>query len=81
MPAVREPDLRTFNESGYEILDEGLVATGELVVWSVHPLPPRVGDLFTVESRGAVHGVEVASVATVSGGWSARCRFYGHVAV
>jgi hypothetical protein len=79
-PAVRQPDLRPFNESSYEILDEDLVAMGELVIWSAHPLPPRIGDLFTVESGGAVHEVEVASLAVLAGGWNARCRLYGHVA-
>ena len=32
MPAVREPGLRPFNESGYEILDEDLMTKGELVI-------------------------------------------------
>jgi hypothetical protein len=79
MAAVREPGLRPFNESGYEILDEELITKGELVIWSVDPLPPSVGDLYTVESHGAVHEVQVAQLTTFKGGWSARCKLFGMV--
>jgi hypothetical protein len=74
---VREPGLRPFNPSGYEILDQELMTKGELVIWSVDPSPPRIGDLFTVESHGAVHEVQVDALTTFKGGWSARCRLYG----
>ena len=77
MPALREPDLRPFNESGYEILAQDLVTRGELVIWSVDPLPPRIGDLFTVESHGAMHEVEVDALSIFKGGWSAHCRLCG----
>jgi hypothetical protein len=80
MARLREPGLRPFNESGYEILDENLLSTGELVIWSIDPLPPRIGDLFTVESHGAVHEVEVDELTLVRGGWAARCRLYGLLA-
>jgi hypothetical protein len=77
MATVRDPGLRPFNESGYEILDDQLLSKGELVIWSVDPLPPRIGDLYTIESGGAVHEVEVEALLMVDGGWSARCRLYG----
>ena len=77
MPRLHEPPLRPFNPSGYEILDQDLLTRGELVIWSVAPRPPRVGDLYTVECAGGVHEVEVDQVATFEGGWSARCRLLG----
>ena len=77
MAAVRDPGLRPFNESGYEILDDELLTKGEVVIWSVAPLHPRIGDLFTVESDGAVHEVKVETLTLFEGGWSARCRLYG----
>jgi hypothetical protein len=81
MPTLREPGLRPFSESGYEILDDDLLTEGRLVIWSVDPLPPRIGDLFTVESHGAVHEVEVVQLATVKGGWSAHCKLFGMVEI
>jgi hypothetical protein len=77
MSTVRDPGLRPFNESGYEILDEDLLTTGQLVIWSVDPLPPRIGDLYTVESGGSLHEVKVDALTKFAGGWSARCRLYG----
>jgi len=77
MPKVRDADLRPFNESGYEILDEDLLTKGEAVIWSVDPLPPAVGDLYTIESAGAVHELAVAEVTLFKGGWSARCQLFG----
>lgn len=77
MATVRDPGLRPFNESGYEILDEDLLTKGELVIWSVDPLPPRIGDLYTVESGGGLHEVQVDALTRFKGGWSARCRLYG----
>lgn len=79
MSIVRDPGLRPFNESGYEILDQDLLTKGELVIWSVAPLTPRIGDLYTVESRGGLHEVKVDAVTKFQGGWSARCRLYGLV--
>jgi hypothetical protein len=79
MSIVRDPELRPFNESGYEILAEDLLNTGELIIWSIDPLPPRIGDLYTVESGGGLHEVRVDSLTKFKGGWSARCRLYGLV--
>jgi hypothetical protein len=80
MPKVRDPGLRPFNESGYEILDQDLLTKGELVIWSIDPLPPRIGDLYTIESQGALHEVQVDGVTLFTGGWSAHCQLYGLVA-
>jgi hypothetical protein len=77
MAAPRQSGLRPFNESGYEILDEDLFTTGEVVLWSVDPYPPDLGELYTVESRGKVQEVKVEEVAVFKGGWSATCRLYG----
>lgn len=69
-----DAEVRAFNRSGYEILDEDLPTRGEVVIWSVDPLTPRLGDLFTIESDGRVHEVAVEELTTFKGGWSARCR-------
>ncbi|WP_334164866.1 hypothetical protein [Phenylobacterium sp.] len=69
-----DAEVRAFNRSGYEILDEDLPTRGEVVIWSVDPLTPRLGDLFTIESDGRVHEVAVEELTTFRGGWSARCR-------
>lgn len=79
MATVRDFGLRPFNESGYEILDDDFPTTGELVIWSVDPLAPRLGDLYTIQSHGALHEVQVDRVTRFNGGWSARCRLYGLV--
>ena len=59
--------------SGY-VISDGLSVRREVAIWSVDPLAPRLGDLFTVESRGVVHEVSVVELATFKGGWSALCR-------
>ncbi|HVI32957.1 hypothetical protein [Phenylobacterium sp.] len=69
-----DAEVRAFNRSGYEILDEDLPTRGEVVIWSVDPLTPRLGDLFTIESDGRVHEVAVEELTTFKGGWSAKCR-------
>ncbi|RAK52017.1 hypothetical protein [Phenylobacterium deserti] len=74
MSNLREAGLRPFHESGYEILDQDLVTRGEVVIWSVDPLIPRLGDLFLVESAGRTFEVEVVELATFKGGWSTTCR-------
>ncbi len=75
MPRVTtDPALQPFSGGGYEILDEELDTRREVAIWSVDPLAPRLGDLFTVESRGVVHEVSVVQLATFRGGWSAVCR-------
>ena len=73
------PALRLFNESGYEIFDQDLVGEGLVVIWSIDPLTPRLGDLFTIECDGRVHEVAVEQLTTFKGGWSARCRVLGFV--
>jgi hypothetical protein len=72
--AFRDPDLKPFSESGYEILDQDLAARGVVMIWSVDPLTPRLGDLYTIESQGRVHEVAVHTLTTFRGGWSALCR-------
>jgi len=79
MATVRDPGLRPFNPSGYEILDQDLLTKGELVIWAVDSLPPRIGDLYTVESAGSLHEVKVETLTKVKGGWTARCRLFGLV--
>lgn len=70
-----DPDLRPFSESGYQILDKGLDTRREVAISAADPLAPRLGDLFTVESRGVVHEVAVIQLARFNdGGWSAVCR-------
>ena len=79
MAGLCDPGLRPFNESGYEILDEDLLTKGEVIIWSVAPLTPRIGDLFTIESEGAIHEIRVDALTRFTGGWSARCKLYGLV--
>jgi hypothetical protein len=69
-----DPGLRPFAESGYEIVDDALASRREVAIWSLDPLTPRLGDLFTVERRGVVHELSVVELSTFKGGWSARCR-------
>lgn len=64
--------LRPFSKSGYEILDEG-VGRGELVIWSISPTTPRVGDTLLIESGGRPYDAAVDEVRTFKGGWSATC--------
>lgn len=73
MAAVRDPGLKPFSESGYEILDQDLASRGEVVIWSIDPLTPRLGDLYTIESDGRIHEVAVQTLTTFRGGWSALC--------
>jgi hypothetical protein len=65
--------LRPFNTSGYEILDDG-IARGEVVIWSAHPVTPRLGDELLIESGGRLYDAAVEALATFRGGWSATCR-------
>jgi hypothetical protein len=67
-------NIATFAGSAYEILDERLAETGDVVIWSVDPLTPRLGDRFTIESNGQIHDVEVYALTTFRGGWSVTCR-------
>ena len=72
--AALQSDLRSIGESGYEILDQALDAQRQLTIWSVDPLVPKLGDLFTVESRGVVYEVTVVRLIAFRAGWSALCR-------
>ena len=73
-PAGVAPGLRPFAESGYQIVDDALASRREVAIWSLDPLAPRLGDLFTVDRRGVVHELSVVELSTFKGGWSARCR-------
>ena len=66
--------ILSFVESAYEILDERFAETGDVVIWSVDPLVPRLGDRFTIESEGQVHEVTVYALTTFKGDWSVTCR-------
>jgi hypothetical protein len=70
--------LRRFNKSGYEILDAE-IDRGEVVIWSVNPMTPRLGDVFLIESAGRPYDAVVEDVVLVKGGWSATCRVEGPV--
>ena len=69
--------ILTFAQSAHEILDERLAETGDVVISSVDPLIPRLGDRFTIESAGQIHDVEVYALTTFRGGWSVTCRADG----
>ena len=73
MPQPRDR-LHPFSLSVYEICDEDFAATGEVVIWSRSPLPPRIGELLNIETRGALHELSVGEVRTFKGGWMAACR-------
>lgn len=79
MTFVGDLGLGPFNEGGYEILDDDFLTTGELTIWSIDPLPPQPGELYTIESQGKLHEVQVAETRRFPGGWSARCKLYGLV--
>ena len=56
MPQLKtDPALRPFSETGYEILDEELETRREVAIWSVDPLTPKLGDLFTVVPKLKEH--------------------------
>jgi hypothetical protein len=74
MARLSDPDVRPFNESGYEILDDALESRREVTIWSTDPLAPRLGDLFIVECGGVTHDVAVIAVVTFHRGWSATGR-------
>ena len=66
--------IRSFVESGHEVLDQSFAETGDVIIWSVDSLIPRLGDLFTIEHGGAFHEVRVYMLTTFRGGWSVTCR-------
>lgn len=73
MGAARpEGAIRPFSKSGYEILDDGV--SRELVIWSIDPTAPRLGDVFLVEREGRTFDAAVAELTRFKGGWSALCR-------
>jgi len=59
-----EACIRPFLDSAYEVLDERFAETGDVVIWSVDPLIPRLGDHFTIESGGELHDVGVYALST-----------------
>jgi hypothetical protein len=65
--------LRPFSDSGYEILDDA-IGRGEVVIWSIDPVTPRLGDLFLIDCDGRAYDAAVEQLTVVKGGWSARCR-------
>jgi hypothetical protein len=66
--------IRPFNTSGYEILDGG-IGRGEVVIWSVAPLRPRIGDEMLIESGGRPYDVAIDEIRSLKGGgWSAKGR-------
>ena len=65
--------LRVFSLSGYEIFAEDFARTGEVVIWSKVPYPPRLGDRFNIEALGEVHELTVCMMRTFPGGWTATC--------
>lgn len=69
-------ELRSFNPSGYEILDDG-IGRGQVVIWSTAKVTPRLGDSFLIESRGRPYDAVVESLVMLKGGWSATCRVEG----
>ncbi|MBW8816604.1 MAG: hypothetical protein JF588_24565 [Caulobacterales bacterium] len=73
MPALNGA-FGPFRGNGYEVLDADLERSRQLAIVSADPMPPQLGDLFTVETRGVVHEVAVVQLACFEGGWSALCR-------
>jgi hypothetical protein len=73
MPALHGA-FGPFRENGYEVLQTDLERSRELAIVSGDPMPPQLGDLFTVETRGVVHEVAVIRLARFEGGWTAQCR-------
>jgi hypothetical protein len=65
--------VRRFSRSGYEILADG-IGRGEVVIWSVDPVTPKLGDLLLIESGGRPYDVIVEQLTMVKGGWCATCR-------
>lgn len=66
--------LRALRVSAYEIFDEDFGETGEVVIWSRSSWPPRLGERFNIETRGALHDLAVGEIRTFTGGWTATCR-------
>ncbi len=69
-----QADVRPFSDSGYEVFDDEIADRREVTIWSIDPLPPRLGDLFLIESGGVTHDVAVIEIAIFKGGWSAVTR-------
>jgi hypothetical protein len=66
--------LKAFAESDYKIVDDSFAETGNVVIWSVDSLVPKLGDRFDIESGGLVHDLAVYTLTTFCGGWSVTCR-------
>jgi len=76
---TRDFGLRRFTAGAYAIVDDDFLTTGEVTIASGDPLPPRLGDLYTIESHGKLHEVQVAETQQLPGCWTARCKLYGLV--
>jgi hypothetical protein len=70
---MSELAIRPFNASGYEILDDG-IGRGEVVIWSVAPVRPRIGDEMLIESGGRSYDVAIEEIRSFKGGWGAKGR-------
>ena len=69
-----ETAIQSFRESGYEILDERFAETGDVMIWSMDPVTPRLGDRYLIDTGGDVHELAVYTLTTFRGGWSVTCR-------
>jgi hypothetical protein len=65
--------IRPFSDSGYEILDDD-IARGQVAIWSVDPVTPRLGDTFLIDCDGRTYDLEVVELVTFRGGWSAKAQ-------
>jgi hypothetical protein len=72
--ARMETTLKSFRESGYEIVDDRFAETGDVMIWSMDPITPRLGDRYLIETGGEVHELAVYTLTTFRGGWSVTCR-------
>lgn len=64
-------EFRSFNPSGYEILDDQ-IELGRVAIWSVHKVTPRLGDVLLVERDGRAYDVTIETLSPVKGGgWTA----------
>jgi len=73
-PASLETTMQAFRESGYDILDDRFAETGDVMIWSMDPVTPRLGDRYLIETGGNVHELAVYTLTTFHGGWSVTCR-------
>ena len=78
MPGLRLHEaLGALNSGGYEVDDTNLAAFGEVSITARDPLTPRIGDVFTIESRERIYEVAVEVVLSSRVGWNASCKVLG----